>query len=238
MFRRFVAFCYEHLNARPTRPFGPRVRVMARLVLVHGAVTGVAVWDPVLPHLAAALPEYDVLVPERPRSGSMAREVDWLASVAVGCWVVGLSGGATLGLALAASDVPLAGAVLHEPAVGSLAPGLLGPVATAFATSGAAGLGAALYGPSWRPAMCPPEAAAAAGEELAMFRSFEPAPVSPAAGRVVVTYGGASPAARRTAAEALVPLGCEVRPVPGVAHFAPHDHPEAFAAAVLSVLSA
>jgi len=42
---------------------------MTRLVLVHGAVTGVAIWDPLLPLLAG----YDVRVPERPRTGSLPR---------------------------------------------------------------------------------------------------------------------------------------------------------------------
>jgi pimeloyl-ACP methyl ester carboxylesterase len=234
MFRALAAFCYELLNARPTGAFAPRVRVMPCLVLVHGAVTGVDVWDAVLPYLGS----FEVRVPERPRTGSLAREVAWLASVAADCWVVGLSGGATLGLALAATDVPLAGAVLHEPAVGSLAPGLLRPVASAFAASGVAGLGSTLYGPSWNPSVCPPPAGAAAGAELAMFRSFEPAPLSPAAGRVVVTYGGASPAVRRTAAEALLPLGASVQPIPGVGHFAPYDHPAAFAATIADVIRA
>jgi pimeloyl-ACP methyl ester carboxylesterase len=205
---------------------------MTRLVLVHGAVTGPSVWDPLLP----LLQEYDVLTPERPRTGSLSSELAWLASVAADAWVVGLSGGATLGLALAASGVPLAGAVLHEPAVGSLMPSLLTPVAAAFATAGAAGLGSRLYGPSWSPELCPPAAAAATGAELAMFRSVEPTRVAPAAGRVVVTYGADSPAARRTAAEVLLPLGCSVRTIPGATHFAPYDAPAAFAAALADVI--
>lgn len=206
---------------------------MTPLVLVHGAVTGVAVWDPLLPFLAA----YDVRVPERPRTGSRDLELEWLGSVATGSWLVGLSGGATLGLALAASGVPLAGALLHEPAIGSLAPSLLAPVAAAFAEAGVAGLGARLYGPSWTPALCPPAAASAAAAELAMFRSCEPAPVSPAAGPVVVTYGAASPPARRRAAEALVPLGCTIRSLPGARHLAPYDAPAVFAAAIADVVS-
>jgi pimeloyl-ACP methyl ester carboxylesterase len=205
---------------------------MASLVLVHGAVTGPSVWDPLLPFLDG----HEVQAPERPRTGSLEAELDWLAATAADAWVVGLSGGATLGLALAATGVRLAGAVLHEPAVGSLVPSLLAPVAAAFAESGATGLGSTLYGPSWSSAMCSPTAAAAAGRELAMFRSFEPAPVTAAAGRVVVTCGGASPPLRRVAAQALVGLGCSAREVDGARHFAPHDAPAAFAAVLLDVV--
>lgn len=205
---------------------------MTRLVLVHGVVTGPSAWDPLLPFLEP----YDLVVPERPRTGSLDEELSWLASVAQGAWVVGVSGGATLGLALAATGVPLAGAVLHEPAVGSLAPGLLAPVAAAFESWGVVGLGSTLYGASWSLDLCPPAAFTTAPAELAMFRGFEPSPVSPAAGKVVVTHGGASPPARWTAARALLPLGCSVRRVPRATHFAPHDHPDDFARVLRAVV--
>ncbi|CAB4697124.1 MAG: alpha/beta fold hydrolase [Actinobacteria bacterium] len=200
----------------------------ARVVLVHGAATTPRVWDRVVPLLDG----YDVVVPERPRTGSLAAETAWLASVAASAWVVAISGGATLGLALAASGTPLAGAVLHEPAVGSLLPGLLAPIASAYAASGTAGLGSALYGPSWTPAMAGGVDEATTAAELAMFRSFEPSGATPAAGRVLVTWGADSPAVRREAAEALVPLGYPVRALPGAAHFAAYDAPTALAAAV------
>lgn len=211
---------------------------MQRLLLVHGAVTDHRVWSRTTPYLAAALPGWDVVAPDRPRTGSLDLELDWLASlVTPSTWVVGLSGGATLGLALAASGVAMAGAVLHEPAVGSLLPGLLAPVGAAFAASGAVGLGRTLYGASWTPSMTSPDGLAAAGAELAMFRSFEPAPVSPSAGRIVVTVGGHSPPARHEAAAVLVPLGCAVDVVAGVGHFGVHDHPQLFAAAVVAAVS-
>lgn len=206
---------------------------MTTLVLVHGAVTDASVWDRMLPQLRLSLPEYDVLAPDRPRTGSLDRELAWLASLAAGSWVVGMSGGATLGLALATTSTPLTGAILHEPAVGSLAPELLAPVAAAFQHSGIAGLGRTLYGDSWTDELSGNVDHPTAAAELEMFRGFEPAPV---AGRVVVTYGAASPAGRRAAAEALLGYGCEVRPVPGASHFAAHDHPQAFADIVTSVV--
>lgn len=155
--------------------------------------------------------------------------------------MIGMSGGATLGLALASRGVELAGAVLHEPAVGSLAPTLLAPMAAAFTEGGTARFARALYGLSWRPEAVGGPADwledEVTGRELAMFRSFEPSPASPAAGRVVVTFGTNSPAIRRDAAEALTAAhGHEVRPIPGVGHFAPYDAPEIFARAVREVV--
>jgi pimeloyl-ACP methyl ester carboxylesterase len=174
------------------------------------------------------------MAPDRPRTGSLDAEVAWLGSVAAGSWLVGMSGGATLGLALAATSTPLAGAILHEPAIGSLAPELLAPVAAAFRASGVTGLGQTLYGESWTAQLSGDVDDATAAAELEMFRGFEPAPVT---GRVVVTYGEGSPEVRRAAAEALRAYGCEIMPVPGAAHFAAHDHPQAFADLVATVVS-
>jgi len=211
---------------------------MTRLVLIHGAASAAAVWDRLVPLLG----ECEVFAVTRPRSGDLETEVDWLATQVEGAWVVGMSGGATLGLALAARGVPLAGAVLHEPAVGSLAPSLLAPMAAAFAEGGTARFARTLYGLSWSP-----EAVGGPGDwleddvtarELAMFRGFEPSAPSPAAGRVVVTFGTASPGIRRDAAEVLrTAHGHEVRPVPGVGHFAAYDEPALFARTVLDVIA-
>lgn len=209
---------------------------MPRIVLVHGAATTSRMWDRVLP-LLAARPGYAVTAPERPRTGDLSREVTALAPFVEGAWVVGVSGGATLGLALAAAGVPLAGAVLHEPAVGSLEPHLLVPVAAAFAADGTAGLGGALYGASWDMTMSGPVSEADTAAELAMFRSFEPAPLPPSAGRVVVTVGERSPEIRHRSVDALAAaVGCEVHRVKKASHFAPHDAPVVFAAAVMRVV--
>jgi pimeloyl-ACP methyl ester carboxylesterase len=193
-----------------------------RVVLVHGAATTAAVWDAVVPLLSA----YDVEAPERPRTGDLDRELAWLIPRVEGAWVVGMSGGATLGLALAARGVPLAGAILHEPAVGSLVPDLLEPVATAFAVGGTNGFGCLLYGPAWRPSMAGDVSEATTAAEIAMFRSAEPGPARPPCGPVLVTYGARSRTARRCAAERLREVHRHrIRELPDVGHFLSAEHP-------------
>ncbi len=200
---------------------------------MHGTATSPAVWDRLVPYLEG----YDVQTPQRPRTGDLVREADWLADLARGSWLVGMSGGATLGLAVVAGGTPLAGAVLHEPAVGSLCPDLLAPVAAAFDRGGTQGLARALYGDSWTPSMVETDDPTTAAE-LAMFREFEPGPPSAAAGEVVVTVGASSPEPRHRAARALAERwGYATRPVPGAAHFAAWDHPQAFAGVVRAALT-
>jgi pimeloyl-ACP methyl ester carboxylesterase len=181
---------------------------------------------------------FDVVAPDRPSSGRLDDELAFLAPLAHGTVVVGVSGGATLGLALAASDVPLAGAVLHEPAVGSLVPGLLDHVVAGWTTGGVEGLGKALYGSSWSGAMAPDDPAAVA-RDLAMFRAFEPLPPRPGQGPVVATVGADAPPLRHAAARALEDrLGLSVRVLPGGSHFVHHDRPEALADVVRELCDA
>jgi pimeloyl-ACP methyl ester carboxylesterase len=210
-----------------------------RVLLVHGAATTPAIWDRLVPLLR--FPECDdveIIAPLRPSSGDLAQEVAALAEAARGSVVVGVSGGATLGLALLSSDVHLAGAVLHEPAVGSLVPGLLDPVVAAYSDLGIPGFGRALYGPSWSPAMAPDDPDAVA-RDLAMFRRFEPAAVAAGQGPATTTVGGASPAARHEAAGALQHrFGLTTRVLPGSGHFVQHDNPQALAAVVREVVLA
>lgn len=207
---------------------------MTRVVLLHGAATGAQAWDRLLPELRGL----DVVTVTRPRTGDLARELAWLAPQVEGAWVVGMSGGATLGLALAAGPTALAGAVLHEPAVGSLAPALLAPMVAAFEQGGTAAFARVLYGDSWSPDL----AAGALDDsitarELDMFRSFEPRPLSPSSGRVVVTSGALSPEVRHEAARALrAAYGHATDVVPGAGHFAAYDAPAAFAATVTAVI--
>lgn len=205
-----------------------------RVLLVHGAATTSRVWDRVRGLLRDD--GLDVVAPDRRSSGDLATELAALADDADDAVVVGVSGGATLGLALASTDRLLAAAVLHEPAVGSLVPGLLDHVVAGYTSAGVPGFGAALYGPSWTPAMAPADPDAVA-RDLGMFRRFEPAPLHPGQGPVVVTVGELSPPARHRAARALHDLlGVEVRVLPGTGHFVQHDEPEALVAVVRSVV--
>jgi pimeloyl-ACP methyl ester carboxylesterase len=203
------------------------------LLLIHGAGVTRAVWDPLLPFLSGI----ELRVPERPRTGDMRAETAWLAEYAAHCFVVGMSGGATLGLALAETDVPLAGALLHEPAVGSLAPGLLAPIAAAYASGGVPGFGTALYGPSWRRDMSI-DTQESLGAELTMFRAFEPGPPSTSQGPITISVGEHSPDARHDSVAALAArFGYPTLTIRGARHFVAVDSPAEFAAAIIKCSS-
>jgi len=208
-----------------------------RIVLLHGIATTASVWDKVVAELAG-LGVHDVVALQRPCTGSLEKELEAIAPLTEDALVVGQSGGATLALALASSSHSLAGAVAHEPAVGSLVPALLAPVAAAFAERGIEGLGSTLYGPSWSIEMAGVNLAAVPGE-LAMFRAFEPAPARAGQGPVLVTVGAASPPRRHEAAAALHDgLGYEVLSLKGASHFVAWDAPAVLAAAISGHLSA
>ncbi|MCX6398045.1 MAG: alpha/beta hydrolase [Propionibacteriales bacterium] len=189
-----------------------------RVLALHGVATNAAIWHE-LPDL---LPGMEIVAPQRPCSGDLEVELAALVELARDSLVVGFSGGATLGLALA-SRVPLRGALLHEPAVGSLVPGLLAPVRAAFDRDGTAGFAAALYGPTW---VAPAEVDdAVTARELTMFRAFEPQGPLPGQGPVVITYGEHSPAIRKQAAEALRDqLGWSIEELPGSGHDVVHQN--------------
>jgi pimeloyl-ACP methyl ester carboxylesterase len=197
------------------------------LLLIHGVAVTAAVWDPLLPLLS----DYELRVPERPRTGSLASEVAALTEAAEGAFIVGMSGGATLGLALA-STVPIVGALLHEPAVGSLAPGLLAPLAAAYAHGGVAAFGTALYGPHWSPAT-------AAGTEhtvsaeLAMFSAFEPGEPIIDLSRITISVGAQSPAIRHESVDALATtFGYQRVTIGGASHFVTAQAPTEFVAVI------
>lgn len=188
------------------------------VVLIHGAAIDAAVWASTADALRART-GLSVLTPTRPQSGDLDAEIAFLAPLCAGAYVVGVSGGATLGLELAARGVPVAGALLHEPAAGSHAPGLLAHVAAGLATDGVPGFGAALYGPAWTPALTSADLATVR-REFAMFGSFEPRPV-PDPTRIVLTVGERSPQARHDSVQALSAyLGAPARVLPGVGHAA------------------
>jgi pimeloyl-ACP methyl ester carboxylesterase len=145
--------------------------------------------------------------------------------------VAGVSGGATLGLALAAAGVPAA-AVLHEPAVGSLLPGLLDQVRAAYAEGGVPAFARALYGSAWTAAEAPADPGAVA-RDLAMFTGFEPAAPAGEVGRVLITVGERSPAIRHESAARLADkFGLSVEVIADAGHAVHLTHPAAFAAVV------
>lgn len=204
------------------------------ILFVHGAAVTSAIWDPVLAHLDG----YQLIAVNRPRTGDLARETAWLAEQAREAFVVGLGGGATLGLALASCDVPLAGALLHEPAAGTLAPDLLDQVAAAFAEGGIEAFGSTLYGPRWTARMATDDASSLACE-LAMFRSFEPAAPRAGQGPVTISVGERSPHIRHRSVGALVStFGLLSVQVPGAAHFVSVEAPATFAALIAVSASA
>ena len=205
----------------------------SRVLLIHGAATTAAIWSGV----TALLPGLEVLAPQRRCSGDLRTELAALAGPAEGAVVVGVSGGATLGLALLAAGVPVAGAVLHEPAVGSLVPGLLAHVAEAYTAHGVAGFGAALYGTAWDRSLAPPDEDAVS-RDFAMFRAFEPTPLPVAPTPLLTTVGALSPPARFAAARALRGFaGLPYRVLDGCGHAVHLERPEALAAVVRAVAS-
>ncbi|WP_425827881.1 alpha/beta fold hydrolase [Streptomyces fractus] len=205
---------------------------MPRLVLIHGAATTSRIWDGLLPHLVGA--GHEVIRPDRPCSGDLDTEVAALADLCVGATVAGVSGGATLGLELAVRGVPLRAAVLHEPAAGSLAPGLLAHVAEGLRTNGVAGFGNALYGPRWTLADAP-ATPGVVEREFAMFRTFEPALPAPDCGPVLLTTGAESPPSRHASVAAVARhCGLPWTTIPAASHAVHLESPASFAATILA----
>jgi pimeloyl-ACP methyl ester carboxylesterase len=170
-------------------------------------------------------------------TGDLDEELDALEPLCHGAVVAGVSGGATLGLALAARGTPFSAAVLHEPAAGSLVPSLLDAVARAYREGGVEGFGRALYGPAWSLADAPPDHDAVA-RDLAMFRRFEPQAPGPGAGPVLLTVGGDSPPVRHEVHHTLMgALGVSGRTIAGARHAVHLESPQAFAALVLRAVS-
>lgn len=171
-------------------------------------------------------------------TGDLDAELDSLAPLCANALVAGVSGGATLGLALAARgatagtgrEAGMAAALLHEPAVGSLLPGLLAPMAQAYAAGGTEAFARSLYGPAWTPAEAPADPSAV-GRDLAMFRRFEPSAPAPGAGPVVLTTGALSPPVRHESVRRLgAAFALPVVTLPGTAHAVHLENPAAFAA--------
>jgi pimeloyl-ACP methyl ester carboxylesterase len=136
-----------------------------------------------------------VIAPDRPQSGDLDTEIDFLIPLCTNATVLGVSGGATLGLELATRGIPMRSVWLHEPAAGSLAPGLLTHVAEGLATGGVRGFGTALYGSRWDPSLTTATEASIRGE-FAMFGRFEPSRLKIDTATVTLSVGANSPASR------------------------------------------
>lgn len=226
------------------------------VVLLHGVGVGPGSFAPLVELLCD---RHRVIVLDRPgapgEAADLAAHADRIAEVVAahvgaGARLVGVSGGATLGLVLALRHPDLFGSYLvHEPLLGRLAPTLHQrfQVAAASAAEGdeaAMAVVIAVMGPETWAALGPEDQAAARRqatrwrEEIAMFASFDPTPDSlrRLQGRpVLVTVGGRSGPERVAAAEVLAELaGAEVRTVPGAGNAAHLDAARTFADLVAS----
>jgi pimeloyl-ACP methyl ester carboxylesterase len=179
--------------------------VVTRVVLIHGAATDSRIWCSTVNALKQ-FPHIDVFAPDRPQSGNMDTEISFLTPLCADAFIIGVSGGATLGLELATRGVPFTGALLHESAAGSLAPGLLAHVGAALAADGVEGFGRTLYGPAWTIDQTRVTLETITGE-FAMFGQFEPQPLPSQSrllqSRIVLTVGENSPPARYASVQAL-----------------------------------
>lgn len=199
-------------------------------LLIHGAATTSRVWRDVV----SAMPGWSVTTPDRASTGDLAAEVGALAPLAPGAVVGGVSGGATLGLAMLAAGVPMVAAVLHEPAAGSLSPRLLDAVIAAWESGGVPAFGSALYGPAWTPSEAPVDPTQVA-RDLAMFRSFEPTPWPRPSPHVLLTVGELSPAVRHESVAALAELlDADVDVIPHAGHAVHLEQPAEFAARLIA----
>ena len=222
------------------------------VVLLHGVGVGPESFAQVAELLTQ---DHRVLVLERPvgPDGSalpLTQQADLLAQTlpelgAVGARIVGVSGGATVGLCLAIHHPQVVGGlVLHEPLVGSLAPELHQRFQLAAATAAegepqAMDVVRAVMGDATWDALAP-EARAVSESlvdrwrgEIGEFAAFDPsvadlAALAPLA--LLVTIGGRSGPERWAAAEVLRRWsGADLVEVPGAGNAVQLDAPEAFA---------
>lgn len=233
----------------PDRGQGPVV------VLLHGVGVGPESFARVAELLEA---DHRVVVPGRPVEPGgtalpLSEQADLLAQTlddlgADGCRLVGVSGGATLGLCLAIRhpDV-VASMVLHEPLVGPLAPDLHARFQAAAAQASASDAAAmevvrAVMGdPTWQALGADGRAASEAlaprwRGEVARFAAFAPSVADlEAIGThpVLVTVGERSGPERWAAAQVLVRCsGARATRIPAAGNAVQLDAPDAFAALI------
>lgn len=157
--------------------------------------------------------------------------------------VAGMSGGATVALAMAiARPDRLVAAVAHEPAVGALVPELGALVRGALVSGGGAGLVRALAGARTWDALGPGERAAVLARaalverDAPAFLAFDPRLDEAVGERLVCTVGALSPPLRHEVAAALAArTGARVLTVPGCGHLPQFDAPRAFADTILAL---
>lgn len=204
------------------------------VLLIHGAATSGRVWRRLVPLLEAH--GYEVRAPDRPCSGDLEEEISFLEPLSRDAVLVGVSGGATLGWELVSRTSCPAAAVLHEPAAGSLRPGLLAGPLKALEEGGPASFARTLYGTAWTEEEMADSRTVP--QDVAMFAGFEPQPPHPKAGPVQLTVGGASPPVRHEVAEAFeLRFGLPAAVLPQAGHAVHLERPELLAGLVLQAAS-
>lgn len=182
--------------------------------------------------------------------GLLDRNADHIASTieelgAVGCRIVGVSGGATLGILIAQRHPHLAtGYLLHEPLVGPLAPALHQRFQASAASAAASRLATmdvvrAVMGEATWAALGPDRQAASTAQaarwqtEIAAFAAFDPSATSLtdlARVPLVASVGGRSGPERHEAASVLQQLAnADLAVVPDAGNAVQLDQPAAFA---------
>ena len=153
------------------------------------------------------------------------------------CVVVGVSGGATLGLAAAISRPDsMVGLITHEPLIGPLEPGLNDRIVNAAdvlrhnrSAEAAAAFLSRLYGRPW-----PLDDTSRIADDVAQFASFTPTADELAAITVdhITTVGANSSPERHRVANTLATLGAHMRQIDQSGHLVLADNPDGFAQVV------
>lgn len=150
------------------------------------------------------------------------------------CVVVGVSGGATLGLATAISQPDsMVGLITHEPLIGPLEPELNERIVNAAdalrrdgPTNAATAFLSRLYGRPW-----PLHDTRQIADDVAQFASFTPTADELAAITIdhITTVGANSPPERHRVAHTLATLGADMRYIDQSGHLVLADNPDGFA---------